>query len=352
MDDNGLFLATMIQGSARALAAGAVLRQLGGPPGAEVESFGEWTQEAETRLHYLAAALAAGRPALFLDHVDWLRLAYASRELPPAMLERHLASLREELLEKLPGPVSRPAGEVLEQAVALAGRATEPMEIAFTGPLADRAKEYVTHVLEGRRDEALKVVEDAVDGGADVWHVYSHVVGAAQGAIGRMWQMGELHVAEEHLASRIAEHVLDRLAARLPAPQPNGRRVLVSTVQGETHDIGARVVSDRLRSVGWNAMFLGASTPAEDLASAVRDFRADLLALSMNLGLHVITLSETIARVRELLGDEAVPVLVGGRPFAIVDDLWRVVGADACATSSHDAVAAAERAVLSTSRDG
>ncbi len=350
MDEQGTYTAELILASSRAFAAGAVLRQFDGPPPAEGESFTDWTSEAEVRLQYLANALAAGRPALFQDHVDWLRRAYTGRGVPLAMLERHLKSLRDELVESLPAAFSQSASRVLEESAAQLARELPAAHDGLEGPDAIASGEYLRNVLEGRREDAVRVVLDRIDAGDDVWQTYRGIVGRAQFEVGRMWQMGELHVAEEHYASRVAEHVLAVLTSRAPKQPSTGRRVLIATVQGDSHDIGARFVADRLQAEGFEAIFLGADTPAEDMTRAVRDFRADLLAISMNLGLHVMSLARTIETVRAGLGDAGVPILVGGRLFAVVEDLWQVVGADACASSSDGAVAAVERVLLS-SRD-
>ena len=94
---------------------------------------------------------------------------------------------------------------------------------------------------------------------------------------------------------------------------------------------------------GWEPVHLGANMPAADVTLALEDFAADLLAISGTLVLHVTSTAEMIAAVRAALPDRNVPVLVGGGPFAVVDDLWQVVGADGCARDASQAVRAAEQ---------
>jgi len=93
------------------------------------------------------------------------------------------------------------------------------------------------------------------------------------------------------------------------------------------HDIGLRVVADRYEMDGWHAILLGANTPAPDVVRAVWDHRAELVAVSAHLGLHVRATARLVAAVRE--GAPGTRVVVGGHPFTLVPDLWRVVGADA-----------------------
>ena len=63
--------------------------------------------------------------------------------------------------------------------------------------------------------------------------------------------------------------------------------------------------------------------PAEDLAKTVEDRQPDLIALSVDLASHVRAAAETIEVLRA--SAPGTPILVGGRPFALIPDLWKDV---------------------------
>ncbi len=210
------------------------------------------------------------------------------------------------------------------------------------GPLVELAREYLLAVLEGRRLDAIRLAEDAIASGTSITDLYSKVLGRAQVEIGRMWQRGEVHVAEEHLSSRITEQVMSVVNARMPRQPRNGKRVLITSANGDLHDIGLRVVADHFEMAGREVMFLGASTPAEDVAAAVRDFEVDLVAVAAKLVLHVRAAAEIVQAVRATPRGRTLPILMGGPPFQIVGDLWKLLGADGMAASSVEAVTVGE----------
>lgn len=88
---------------------------------------------------------------------------------------------------------------------------------------------------------------------------------------------------------------------------------------------------------------LGANVPGEDLGRAVFDFHADLLAVSVTLSSQVRRTAALLSDVRAFCDGEAPPILVGGPPFNLVPDLWRVVGADGFAESAPGAVREGKR---------
>jgi methanogenic corrinoid protein MtbC1 len=87
------------------------------------------------------------------------------------------------------------------------------------------------------------------------------------------------------------------MAASARAPR-KGKLVLLASVPGNLHDLGARMVSDQLDLDGFQVAFLGANTPARDLALAARDLHPDLIALSVQLGSQLRGAAALVALLR------------------------------------------------------
>jgi methanogenic corrinoid protein MtbC1 len=349
MNEQGNFVASLLDASGKAYAAGAVLRmQEAGPEAAGFVAslgFNALVDDLEIRLQHLAAALAAGRPELFVLDVEWLASTHAARELPPGLLETTLDCLLAELDENLPPDAAAAATAVARAGRDQLGAALQPPDSLLVAdePYVEPARRFLLAVLEGNRDQAEDVIFAALDGGASVADLHVHVIAKAQAEMGRMWQAGEAQVAEEHFGSRIVEDVLAQLRRRVVKQQSTGRTVLTASVAGNLHDIGARIVADHFEMSGWRSIFLGANMPLSELAQAARDFAPDLVALSVGLATNVRSAADTVEALRAAV--PGTPILIGGRPFALVADLWKDVGADGCAPTASDAVAIGERLV-------
>ena len=344
MDSQGLFIAALLDPTTRAHAASAIARLREQRGAAEIDAWGfsALVADAEVRLRTLAEALAAGEPGLFRLDVEWLAATYAARNAPLDLLEGTLRCLRQELEEGLPASAVERTGAYLDAGLAvLAHPPAAPVSVLGDGPQAELAKRFLLAALEGRRADAEQVVLDAFDGGLGVPDLHRHVVVEAQIEMGRLWQVGEVHVAEEHLGSRIVESVLAVLRARMPRAEPIGKAVLVASVQGNLHDTAARLVADHFEMAGWRSLLLGADIPEQDLVLAVEGYGVDLVALSAEMALHVRSTAAHIEALRE--SHPNVRVLVGGRPFGALPELWRAVGADGSAPDAESAVAAGAR---------
>jgi methylmalonyl-CoA mutase cobalamin-binding domain/chain len=326
---------------------GAVERQMARMPHAARFAGGggfvDLPRDTEDRVLQLAEAVAARRPRLFAIHLRWLKPALSARGLPLDLVSANLECLEEELRERLPREHAAIVGSTVAAGRrAFADAAEEvPSRLEEEDRSVDLARRYLLAVLEGRSLDALSLIERAVADGFGASELRGQVLGRVQDELGRMWQLGEIHVGEEHHVSRITERALALLAARAPRQPALGKRVLLAAASGEAHDMGLRMVADELEEAGFDAVLLGADTPAPDLARALGDFDPDLVGLSATTPRHVRATARLIAVLRSVPVGAATPVLVGGLPFREVGDLWQVVGADGVAADAREAVAAA-----------
>jgi len=210
---------------------------------------------------------------------------------------------------------------------------------------SELAKKYLDAVLTGDRREALRlIVEDGLQQGIAVPDLHLNVIQAAQYEIGRLWQENRLSVAQEHLATAVSQLVLSHLYHHLPKAPSNGKRVLVSCVQGEQHEVGVRIIADFLEMAGFQVQLLGANVPTDSLVAMVKQARPDLVALSASLSFHLPALRQAVARVREVTGP-SFPILVGGRAVLWAAGIEEQLGVPPAAKDAWGMVEAA-RALL------
>jgi methanogenic corrinoid protein MtbC1 len=132
--------------------------------------------------------------------------------------------------------------------------------------------------------------------------------------VGRRWEIGELGVAEEHLASAICEWLLAAIAGRTPRTVgPDDRRAVVGCPGGELHALGAMIVANVLAERGWRVLYLGAATPPDAWGPIVRARRMDAAVISTTTAAAVAQVPETLRAIREARRETV--TVVGGQAF-------------------------------------
>lgn len=200
---------------------------------------------------------------------------------------------------------------------------------------------YLKAQLAGDRREALRlIVDEGLATGISVVSLQSDVIQAAQHEIGRLWQRNVVSIAQEHMATAISQLVLSALFERAK-PQPRlGKKLVLACVEGELHDLPARLVADVLDVDGFDVRFLGANVPHDDLIKAIVSERPDVIGLSVTMTFNVTSLRTAIARTREVTPN---PIFVGGHALGWSSELAEELGVEMGGTSTDEVVATARR---------
>ena len=202
---------------------------------------------------------------------------------------------------------------------------------------------YLDAVLSGEATPAGLVVEEGLNQGFSMFDIYLSILIPTQIDVGQAWHDGKANVAQEHLATQITLDQMNRLRSQIFPSSKLGFRVTVTTVEGEPHFIGARMVADFFLADGWDVDFLGASTPGPDLVELVRRRSVDLVAISTTSEDCLPRLEWTVESLATLANPPK--ILLGGTAVANSPDLAVEVGADAVGQNLQDAVLEGRRLI-------
>lgn len=183
--------------------------------------------------------------------------------------------------------------------------------------VANDAAEIVSASIESIRNLDRPRLETLLGRAASSFPVpalLETVIGPIMDRVGSLWRTGELRPTHEHLAS---DTVRAFLSARRAAygSNLNAPVIVVTTPAGQTHEIGALMVSLLACADGWNDMYLGPNLPAEDIIAAVVKSGARALALSIVYPGDDPRIEAELAFLRRHL-PENVSVFTGGRAAA------------------------------------
>ena len=307
----------------------------------------KYIKDAAYHLSFLADAVGTGCPSLFTDYVGWAKVLLTQLRIPAEDLAENLRCTQNALKQLLPRELAEVASGYVDTALQQLPQlpAQLPTLMETTAPLAQLAAAYLEALLRGDRQTASRLVLDAVQSGTPIKDIYLQVFQSSQYEIGRMWQMNELTVAQEHYCSAATQLIMSLLYPRIFDTKKIGRILVAACVQGDLHEIGIRVVSDFFEIEGWDTFYLGANTPTSGILDTLGHRRAHVLALSATMTFHVRAVAEVIRAVRAAEACRNVKILVGGYPFNVAPKLWQTVGADACAPSAGPAVSIANQLV-------
>ncbi|MGA3267728.1 MAG: corrinoid protein [Verrucomicrobiota bacterium] len=170
-------------------------------------------------------------------------------------------------------------------------------------------------ILNGDAKTARTTTEQAIAAGVDPVKLVQEYMVPAMGEVGRRFECNEYFVPELLLAARAMKASLELIRPLLVAGGvASAGRVVIGTVKGDLHDIGKNLVSAMLEGGGFEVLDLGTNVTPEQFVAAVREKKAQIVALSALLTTTMPSMKATVDALKQAGVRDQVKVLVGGAP--------------------------------------
>ncbi len=240
----------------------------------------------------------------------------------------------------------KPAAEVNPTSVKTAPVAeapkaeTKPAEAP--APAAFDASTIFDAILAGKAEVAAEATQKAVDNGMEPQDIINGQMIRAMGEIGQRFQDGKAFVPQLLMAGRAMKSALAILKPLMAGnTSASIGKVVIGTVKGDLHDIGKNLVASMLEGCGFEVNNIGIDIPAEAFVEAVKEHKADILAMSALLTTTMTYMPEVIKAFEEAGIRDQVKIMVGGAPVsqAFADE----IGADGYSDNANSAVAVARK---------
>lgn len=82
--------------------------------------------------------------------------------------------------------------------------------------------------------------------------------------VGNLWRSGSVRTCQEHFASAHVRSFLGRYIIEANTDS-NGPSIVIATLPGQVHELGATMSSVVAAQAGWNVIYLGANVPVEEI---------------------------------------------------------------------------------------
>lgn len=199
-------------------------------------------------------------------------------------------------------------------------------------------------VINGDAKTTRTLTEQALAQGVDPLKLVNDYMIPAMDEVGRRFECNEYFVPELLLSARAMKSALELVRPLLAerGAKPVGR-VAIGTVKGDLHDIGKNLVAAMLEGGGFEVIDLGVNVAPEKFIAAIKDNKANIVAMSALLTTTMPAMQTTIEVLKQAGVRQQVKVLVGGAP--VTQKFADEIGADGYSETAVGAVSIAKKAL-------
>ena len=286
------------------------------------------TADACFHIEFLAGAIEAASPEAFASYSRWTARMLGSRGIAEHTLEQNLAQLEKHLSAALL-PNERDAVSTFLARGRAACREPEPApEAKPAGNGLELTRDvFLAAILAGHRQAALGIAEEALRSGHSLVDVYVNVFTDSMHRVGQLWELNQISVAQEHMATSITQYAIAAIYQRMVPAQANRGNMVVTGVAGELHQIGANLVADAMEANGWNVRFLGTNLPHSSVVATVEEISAGVLCISTTILSNLPSVADLIQAVRSKLKERAPKIILGGTAYRMATQFASEFGA-------------------------
>jgi MerR family transcriptional regulator, light-induced transcriptional regulator len=173
---------------------------------------------------------------------------------------------------------------------------------------------YLNSLIEGDKKQCTKIVFNLLDQDISLKEIFMELFQRSMYRIGELWERERCTIANEHVATKITEGLIELVSSNYLHVKKVGKLALITCIDKEFHDLGARMVAGFFEASGWNTIFAGSNTPEIEILNLIKDKKPNLVGISSSFYINVTRLIKLIESIKEEFPDQE--IIVGGQALA------------------------------------
>jgi len=173
---------------------------------------------------------------------------------------------------------------------------------------------YLNALLDGDKKQCSQIVINLIGQKASLKEIYLDLFQRSMYRIGEMWDRDKCSVANEHVATRITEGLIELVVSIYASTERISKLALITCIDKEFHELGAKMVVGFLEARGWDTIFVGSNTPDHETIRLIKENRPDIVGISSSYYINIIRLMKLIEEIKERFPEQE--ILIGGHALA------------------------------------
>jgi len=181
---------------------------------------------------------------------------------------------------------------------------------------------YLNSLLDGNKKQCCQIVNSLIESNASLRDIFINLFQRSMYRVGQMWENDRCSIADEHIATKITEGLIDYVVSQFSTDKNINKTVLVTCIDKEFHELGARMVAGYIEALGYKVFFIGSNTPQNEVIKAIKEKQPDIVGVSNNFYINFTRLVNLLNKINSNYPE--LQVIVGGQVLSEgADDIFK-----------------------------
>jgi len=274
----------------------------------------------QNHVQFITTVLHLNAFRLLASVIPWIYLTYHQHGFSFEYFPVALAAWKQAVINEIPKELAQEIVPVYDWMLSQHETAvSELSNLPATGSadLSESAATFLNSILEKDLPGAVNLALQNTRSEDGLRNFYNTTMQPAMYEVGARWSRGEISVADEHMATAVAQSVVANLQAKTAATAGRRGKAIITAATNEQHDLGARMAAHVFETDGWEVVYLGANMPISDLTHLARRVKPRFIGISVAMPYnlhHVKRIEEAFKNDVEL---KQIKIIVSGIVFRL-----------------------------------
>lgn len=210
----------------------------------------------------------------------------------------------------------------------------------------DLYKNLAQAIVDMDEEETVKLSKQVITENYDAYEAIDKGLSAGMEEAGRLFEEEEYFVPELLLCSDAMYAGLDILKPYIKTNNNQVKhKVVIGVIEGDTHDIGKKLVKIMLETAGFDVIDLGRDISAKTFVQKAKEEKAEIIAISTLMTTTMEGMNEVIQILKKEKIRNNFKIMIGGGPVS--QSFADKIGADGYSVNATEAVTLAKKLAAS-----
>lgn len=173
---------------------------------------------------------------------------------------------------------------------------------------------YLNALLDGDKKQCTQIVQTLIQNEIGIKEIFMDLFQRSMYRIGLLWEKERCSIADEHIATKITDGLIELVSNSFTTEKKIGKLALITCIDKEFHDLGARMVAGYFEASAWNTIFAGSNTPEQDIIHLIKEKQPDIVGISISFYININRLIKLVQVIKENF--PAQEIIVGGQALS------------------------------------
>lgn len=174
-------------------------------------------------------------------------------------------------------------------------------------------REFINKLNHELKDDCVLLIMNLLENGTNLKEIYDDYLIPSLADYTCDSEVQEICIWKEHTRTSIIRTILESTYPFLIKEKkaPINKSIVIACPQHEYHEIGAIIATNFFILEGFDAKYIGANTPSDEIFSAVKILKPDYLALSITNYYNLVATKKLTERLKDSFPQ--IKIIIGGQ---------------------------------------